>query len=189
MLNVIVSTETFIFSDLTYWLIDSLTHWLMTHDSLTHLTHKTSVLTWRKQLRRVKLVNKVLVTQILFFRPWGLTVSHSHINSKKCLTHEGASNQPMPLILILLRILLLLRICVACDGLCDWEMRFASPTHKRWPLLANESSVAQRSEHPIWNTEGRGFESHLGLRFFSVSSYGWFFTSPFISFIILISVA
>ena len=23
-----------------------------------------------------------------------LTVSHSHINSKKCLTHEGASNQP-----------------------------------------------------------------------------------------------
>ena len=23
----------------------------------------------------------------------GLTVSHSHINSKKCLTHEGASNQ------------------------------------------------------------------------------------------------
>ena len=24
----------------------------------------------------------------------GLTVSHSHINSKKCLTHEGASNQP-----------------------------------------------------------------------------------------------
>ena len=29
-------------------------------------------------------------------------------------------------------------------------------------------------------TEGRGFESHLGLRFFSVSSYDWFFTSPFI---------
>ena len=24
----------------------------------------------------------------------GLPVSHSHINSKKCLTHEGASNQP-----------------------------------------------------------------------------------------------
>ena len=24
----------------------------------------------------------------------GLTISHSHINSKKCLTHEGASNQP-----------------------------------------------------------------------------------------------
>ena len=46
MLNFIVSTETFIFSDLTHWLIDSLTHdsWLMTHDSLTHLTHKTSVL-------------------------------------------------------------------------------------------------------------------------------------------------
>ena len=36
MLNFIVSTETFIFSDRT--------HWLMTHDSLTHLTHKTSVL-------------------------------------------------------------------------------------------------------------------------------------------------
>ena len=30
MLNFIVSTETFIFSDLTHWLIDS---WLMTHDS------------------------------------------------------------------------------------------------------------------------------------------------------------
>ena len=56
-------------------------------------------------------------------------------------------------------------------------------------LLANESSVAQRLEHPIYNTEGRGFESHLGLRFFSVSSYGWFFTSTFISFLILISVA
>ena len=40
--NFIVSTETFIFFQI--WLIDSLTHWLMTHDSLTHLTHKTSVL-------------------------------------------------------------------------------------------------------------------------------------------------
>ena len=29
------------FLDLSHWLIDS---WLMTHDSLTHLTHKTSVL-------------------------------------------------------------------------------------------------------------------------------------------------
>ena len=36
MLNFIVSTETFIFSDLP--------HRLMIHDSLTHLTHKTSVL-------------------------------------------------------------------------------------------------------------------------------------------------
>ena len=49
MPNFIVSTETFIFfqiwliDSLTHWLIDSLTHWLMTHDSLTHLTHKTSV--------------------------------------------------------------------------------------------------------------------------------------------------
>ena len=41
MLDFIVSTKKFIFSDLTHWLIDS---WLMTHDSLTHLTHKTSVL-------------------------------------------------------------------------------------------------------------------------------------------------
>ena len=39
MPNFIVSTETFIFFQI--WLIDSLTHWLMTHDSLTH---KTSVL-------------------------------------------------------------------------------------------------------------------------------------------------
>ena len=41
MLNFIISTETFIFSDLT--------HWLMTHDSLTHLTHKTSIL-WQINL-------------------------------------------------------------------------------------------------------------------------------------------
>ena len=34
--NFIVSTETFIFFQI--WLIDSLTHWLMTHDSLTHKT-------------------------------------------------------------------------------------------------------------------------------------------------------
>ena len=27
-------------------------------------------------------------------------------------------------------------------------------------------SVTQRLEHPIQNTEGGGFESHLGLRFF-----------------------
>ena len=46
MLNFIVSTETFIFSDLTHWLIDSR---LMTHDSLTHLTHKTSVLNTCRQ--------------------------------------------------------------------------------------------------------------------------------------------
>ena len=37
---------------------------------------------------------------------------------------------------------------------------------QKWPLLANESSVAQRLEHPIKNTKGRGFESHPGLRFF-----------------------
>ena len=37
---------------------------------------------------------------------------------------------------------------------------------QKWPLLANESSVAQRLEHPIYNTEDRRFESHLGLRFF-----------------------
>ena len=44
MPNFIVSTETFIFFQI--WLIDSLTRdsWLMTHDSLTHLTYKTSVL-------------------------------------------------------------------------------------------------------------------------------------------------
>ena len=34
------------------------------------------------------------VTQSITSNTLGLTVSHSHINSKKCLTHEGASNQP-----------------------------------------------------------------------------------------------
>ena len=44
-----------------------------------------------------------------------------------------------------------------------------------------------KSKNMLETTEGRGFETHLGLKFF-VSSYGWFFTSPFTSFIILIQV-
>ena len=49
---------------------------------------------------------------------------------------------------------------------------------QKWPLLANESSVAQRLEQHggswVWIPSGA--------QIFSVSSYGWFFTSPFISF-------
>ena len=49
-----------------------------------------------------------------------------------------------------------------------------------------ETMIA-KSKNMLETTEGRGFETHLGLKFF-VSSYGWFFTSPFTSFIILIQV-
>ena len=45
------------------------------------------------------------------------------------------------------------------DAICKFKPQ-------KWPLLANEPSVAQGLENPIWNTEGREFESHLGLRFF-----------------------
>ena len=62
-------------------------------------------------------------------------------------------------------------------------MRFASPTHKKWPLLATESSVAQRLEHPNLEYGGSWVRIPSGAQTFSVSSYGWFFTSPFISFI------
>ena len=60
---------------------------------------------------------------------------------------------------------------------CDCEMRYA-----RWPLLANESSVAQRLEHDLEHG-GSWVRIPSGAQIFSVSFYGWFFTSPFISFI------
>ena len=47
-------------------------------------------------------------------------------------------------------------------------MRFATLIHKNDPCSSTSphTAVAHRLENPIWNTEGRGFESHLGLRFF-----------------------
>ena len=55
--------------------------------------------------------------------------------------------------------MLLVMDCVTSDAVCK-----SNP--KKWPLLVNDSLVVQRLEHPFQNTEGHGFESHLGLGFF-----------------------
>ena len=67
--------------------------------------------------------------------------------------------------------------CVACDGLRDCEMLFVSPTHKndiaRQRVLG--SSFVRASKHG-----GLWVRIPSGAQIFSVSSYGWFFISPFI---------
>ena len=76
----------------------------------------------------------------------GLTASRSHIVCNKCLAYEKASNQPTYATDI--SIIKEIKGDVK-NGLRDCVMRFASPTQKKWPLLTNESSVAQRLEHLI----------------------------------------
>ena len=64
--------------------------------------------------------------------------------------------------------------CCLWWTVCDCEMRFASPTHKKWPLLANESSVTQTVRASDLEHGGSWVWIPSGAQIFSVSSYGWF---------------
>ena len=57
-----------------------------------------------------------------------------------------------------------------------------SNQHWKWPMLANESSVAQTVTASHLEHGGSWVRIPSGAQIFSVASYGWFFTSPFIPF-------